>query len=426
MEINGNCEKEIAIIFWEDYLSICPTIISLAESFAGKSYKVDIFTTQINIRYPPICFSNNKITCYPLINNSKQLNVRSINSFLNLFSKNESLSMFIGGLFKSIYKYLNELKSIFLQHKFIRKTNKRILAKDYQYIVICDATGLSASKKIIQSNVENIIYLSLELEFIKRLNILTNPFRYLCQRYQVRELHKIYNIIIQDCLRKEELINENFLKEDNHKFHLIPNSISKPKNLKRTTYLPDLFNIKNKIVLHLGMISDACLSLELAKTFKKQQEFSLVFHDKKFTDSEDPYINLIKNESDNNVFFSLKPVLFAELDNIILSAHIGVVAYNKKLGKNFELVANASGKMIMSLRLGIPIIILELPGIRDIFDLYNCGIVISDLNDLIPAAQTIISKYTYYQNNAIKCYKALFDFDRNFSNFYNNLYECRE
>jgi len=421
MEIHENFNKTVAIVFWEDYLPICPTIISLAESFAGKSFKVDIYTTAINKRYPSICFSSNNISCFPLINDDKPLNVHSVNRFLNLFTKNPSISLIIGGLFKSIYKYSNEIKSIFLQRRFIRQTNPKIISENYQYIIICDATGLSASEQIIQYGVENIIYLSLELEYLKKLNFFTTPFRFLCQKNQIQKLHKIKNIIIQDVLRKNELINENFLEEDNHKFHFIPNSTSKPTSLKKSAYLPDLFNVTNIIILHLGMISDACLSLELAKSFKNQQEFSLVFHDKKFTDSNDPYIKLIKNEAGKNVYFSLNPVSLSELDKIILSAQIGVVVYNKKLGRNFELIANASGKMIMSLRLGIPIIILEMPGVREIFEFYNCGIVISDLNELIPAAQKIISNYTYYRNNALKCYSALYDFDKNFSNFYDFL-----
>ena len=202
---------------------------------------------------------------------------------------------------------------------------------------------------------------------------------------------------------------------------MIPNSLTSSISYHKTDSVSNKFGIKKPIILHIGQISETALCYEIATSLNSQDKYALVFHDKKFTDINDPYLNLIRKSVDYDVYFSLKPVELDILDNIILSSDIGILGYSNNFGKNFELLTMASGKLIMLLRLGIPVVVKEFGGIRAFIDKYKCGIVVNSWEEVIPALDKIMQNHEAYSNNAKSCFLKEFDFTIYFNNFYKTL-----
>ena len=413
--------NNIAIVFWEDYLSIAPTIISLARGFADRGNYVDIYTTSLNPRYPPISFRDSKInviTLFDTVINSEQTKLYRL---LNKIFSTVKIPNVVYDLLKKGYKFLEETHCYSIRKNFQERYLKNINIENYQYCIVTDATGLALINDIDKFPKDFLIYLSLEIEYEKRLSSFLNPYKSFCLRHQKEHLKKITNIIIQDNPRKEELLLENNLNILEHVLHLMPNTVYPAESLIRTETLQRKFEIHNKLILHIGQISDVALCLEIAQSLNNQERFSLVFHDKKFTDYNDPYLKQIRDSTNYGIYFSLKPVELDELDMIMLSADIGILAYSMEYGKNFELITNASGKLVMFLRLGIPIIAMDFFGIRELVEKYDCGIVVDKWEDVIPAADTIMHNHSTYSANSLKCFQEEFNFEAYFSKFYNSI-----
>ena len=242
--------RKIAIIFWEDYLAIAPTIISLCNSYTEKGYKVDVFTTNLNPRYPEIKFNNN-IEIHEIFKNTKNPESSIIVKWVNLLFSKINIPITLLHLLKNIYKSLQDYNSLIKRQKFKLFLQSYISPIKYEICIVTDATGFSILK------IDNypkgfLIFLSLEIEYIKTINPFFYPFRYNCTKILNMNLCKISEIIIQDKPRLHELINETNSNIDQFNIYLIPNTFPPANNLQKTNYLQNKFKINNYIILHIG------------------------------------------------------------------------------------------------------------------------------------------------------------------------------
>jgi glycosyltransferase involved in cell wall biosynthesis len=350
-----------------------------------------------------------------------------INGVLNKLLLSAKPVFIIYSYFKKIYKFFNEIQSFKDLYRFKNLLSTHFELNQYDLFIITDSTGLATfPNKHFHLSIEKCIFLSLEIEESFLINPFANPFRSYCYYLSKVKLPALCDIIIQDKQRGDLLMQEFNLDKNKYIFHLIPNSISPSNKLTPTTFLKDKFKINKPIIIHIGQISEAALALEIATSLNSQNKYALVFHDKKFTDINDPYLKLIQSSVNYEVYFSLMPVELEILDSIILSANIGILGYSTSFGKNFELITMASGKLIMLLRLGIPVIVKEFPGIRNLIDKYQCGIVVNSWDEVCAAADIINRNRSFYSNNALECFLSEFDFNIYFNKFFDCLINTDE
>ena len=166
------------------------------------------------------------------------------------------------------------------------------------------------------------------------------------------------------------------------------------------------------ILLQAGMIADAVYSQTLAQTFSQiEDKYALIFHDRS-PRQEDPYIQKLRQTNTHNLFLSLEPVPYNQLDEIYQAADIGLVFY-QDLSDNFSQIALASGKLPQYLKQGKPILVNNLPSLQVFVEKYQIGQVINDPTDpqeMQMAIAKILDNYEFYQNNALACFSAEFDF----------------
>ena len=118
--------------------------------------------------------------------------------------------------------------------------------------------------------------------------------------------------------------------------------------------------------------------------------------------------------SNNKAYFSILPVPFDQLATITSSAHVGIAFYSKKRGLNHSVIVGASGKMASYFNCGLPVIVLDLVGFKELFDAYQCGVVIKSPDECGQAITTIMNDYEKYSLNAARCYEEVYEFESHF------------
>ncbi|MFC1858898.1 hypothetical protein ACFL9U_12860 [Thermodesulfobacteriota bacterium] len=201
----------------------------------------------------------------------------------------------------------------------------------------------------------------------------------------------------------------NVLNVSIDKFLYLPNgTLGKVKNLN-SNWLREKLDIEksNPVILHSGGMGTWFDSTELAKiTISWPHSWKLVFHT---SHKLDPIvINEIENYKNQQVLIHNHPVSSSELDNIVASADVGIAWYNINiLGFRAKMMGLASGKIGNYLKCGVPVIVPNIPSIRDYIEEYKCGVWVDSLSNIKQAIEKILADKEFYRLNALKCYNEL-------------------
>ncbi len=387
-------DKKILIIFWDGWLGISPSLINGMRLLVkdGCSLKIILGKRHLQFAEPP-SFKNNVELIYIPISEKKYKNYKG-----SLFSKIKfNMDFFLSRL------------------NFVYHCLKQNILYRPNLIIGIDREGCIFSGIINTLFGAHYIYWSLETSYIENTEFLMDRW--------FKKLEKFFHnkalfTIIQDKYRADSLIKENNIT--NQDMVLVPNGPLGYPKIKASRYFHDKFNLKDnqKLILHLGIIDSSVMSLDLAKTSSKWQgDFKLVFHEREFKFPEnDKYLEKVIDAGKDKTLFSLQPVEYDLLDEVVSSADIGIVIYDKKYGPNYSLISGASGKIGHYLRCGLPVVCLNLPGFSELIDKYNCGLVIEHLSEIEHCIKQIYSDYENFRKNALLCYKEHFEFSNNFNN----------
>jgi glycosyltransferase involved in cell wall biosynthesis len=189
---------------------------------------------------------------------------------------------------------------------------------------------------------------------------------------------------------------------------------------KKNGFFQNLFSLSStdKVILHAGWIHDAMCVDKIAKASKAwKPEFKLVLHEREKRTPEETFISYVSELSGGKALLSLNPVSFEHMDEVFSSAHIGLIAYDRRYGGGRENAHKASGKLGQYLKCGVPVVALDLPGYREMFHKYQCGMVFENFDEIENCIETILNDYENFKKEAIRCFREEFDFQKFFSPF---------
>ncbi len=361
------------IFFFDGYISVAPTIISLSEVLLDVYDNVVVFVK--DTPYGRFDFKNEKIKviyCNTYVKPNKNMN-------------------------KSKY-FVHGVILYFLSNGFPRYKDLFISVDDtiFPYVVLFS--------KIFRAK---LIYLSLELP-VNNVSFLN------------RLLFKnLKTILTQDECRLNALFKAYHYKSEKYKgsIFFLPNS-SVVEQILPQSNTPDLiqqfsdFPSDKYICSQIGMINENVFSLELVRVFDSLKDSVLVLHDRQKINFENPYVKELRKANSSNLYFSNIVYDFSELSLAYKPIHIGIALY-RPADENFGLIGKASGKLSFYLKYKKPVIVNNLEGYSDLISKYNCGVVINNLLDKEEwraAIHRIMSNYDYYSQNAYDCYLKEFDF----------------
>ena len=390
-----------SIFFYEGYVCVAPTIINLSKSLNNHRYLVNIYATKT------------QFTNIEKIGNS---------TIVTYFHKVSHVPLISRLLLSLYYKLKIETKIplieliVFAYHCLVnlfKANNSKSLQKNISIGVDTNGSILALMESWFFKR--KFVYLSLELNDPNSLKVVAKIIN-LLERLAYR---KSECIIVQDEDRFKTLCEYN--QYQHPQVFYLPNSSSSSEaiveELQTKNYFREKFNLNEDqfscIVLQAGAIEDAVLSKELAQAFASiNNGCALVFHEREKRELYDPYIKLLQEINSKNLFLSLEPVPYEQIDCIYTSATIGLAFY-KDINNNYSQISMASGKLSYYLKHGKPVIVNNLQSLARLIEKYKIGVVVQDpLNSLEmeSAIETILSNYSFYSKNAIICFEEEFDF----------------
>ena len=186
----------------------------------------------------------------------------------------------------------------------------------------------------------------------------------------------------------------------------------------RGDFFHKMFTLSNidKVILHAGWIHDGmCVDKIATSSQSWKSEFRLVLHEREKRSPQEDFIRHVSKLSGNRALLSLNPVTFDRIDEVISSAHIGLIAYDSKYGAGRVNIRKSSGKLAQYLKCGVPVIALKLPGYEEMFTQYKCGLVFESFDQIEQCIDTIMSEYQSFSEEAFRCFSEEFDFNKFFS-----------
>ncbi len=295
---------------------------------------------------------------------------------------------------------------------FLLFARRQARERHYAAIFGIDAIGGYCGQRIASWFHLPFFYWSLELIFAKDAHRLYE--RVLIHLSRAATCRADW-IIVQDAAREKALLAEN--QPGHARVLLVPNGPSGPPNLGRSQFLHRKFNIapETRIVLHAGMIGDWVLSFAIASSVRSWPPgYCLVLHSNEPRRADEPDIQQLSDLREPRLILSLDPVAASDVDELISSASIGIAAYGKGLGPNWDLIVYASGKLGHYLRNGLPVICSDQPGMRELLAEYGCGLVVSDMHEMPAALEEISRNYAAYRAGALECYRRRYEFSAHF------------
>ncbi len=370
------------IIFWYS-IGISPSLINMVINLAKSGYKVHIFIDDISFHYSKIHFKNKNIYLHLIKNIPEQWSDC-----------------------KSIFKrFLHQINVFLSFYRYCREISSKI-DKDFFLLIGADAFGIIAARYISKRKNIPFIYYNLELLLTKECHDSKGKMIKSFEKW-ASQLAKF--TIIQDRRRAKFLVEDNKLKYENIEY--IPVSVFHHK-IKKSHYLQKKFKISSdkKILLYAGEIEAGTMGMELVKSAQSwNKDFVLVMHASRLNSSTREYIkNMQAFNKSKQVYFSLNPVEWEKVPDLISSADIGLAFY-RNLSKNYSEIGMSSGKIASYLQAGLPIITSDFPSLREIINDYKIGRYVKDPYQIGKAAIAIFRMYNVYHKNAQRCFKEKYD-----------------
>lgn len=403
----------IAIFFWEGWLGVAPSLINGIRELVRAGYRVDVImrsTSQAYAAAPAFPEDVRLLTHVASDPPTSSVSFAGDSPPANGVKRRRALS-------SSLSRPVAELL------RFLAFGRQCIRNHEYACFIGVDMRGLITATAHSLLGAVPVLYWSLETKFLADF---TDPvMRTLKRLDRVCSRRALYTII-QDAARANSLMSENGISPA--QIVLVPNSPLGPAPKVESAFFQQKFGLPGnaRVVLQIGMIDSAVLSLEVAQAAKRwPHDWALIFHERAKRSLSDPYIKQIRDVGNGNLYLSLDPVPYDDLDGVVASGHIGLVFYRRELGPNVAQIVGASGKLGHYLRCGLPVVCLDLPGFPEVIERYACGICVRTVDEIRDAAQRILDNYAFYSANAVRCYEEVFEFGAYFSRVLEHIDEIR-
>jgi len=382
----------VAILFWDGYLSIAPSLLSAMATMTAAGLEVDVFIRGWGDVLPPVG---------PLPAGARVIQnevVRRLSFPRSKTTVPNNLGVMLG------------------LPLFLASSLKEAGKRRYSAVFGIDPLGGFCGRLVAARVGAPFFYWSLELfsdPTTLRERILT--------LIQGQACRAAAGILVQDRLRANALLNGAIAHDPTaayDKVLLVPNGPTGPPVLRRSDFLRQRLGIPAdlKIVLHAGMFYDCVLSYELAESVSSWPgSYCLVLHANQAIPEDNPLVRKIRALNQERVYLSLDPVPASEVDEVIGSAAIGLATYEADDRPNWDLMAAASGKMGCYLRGGLPVICTDQRGMRELMERYHCGVAVAGVNQIPAALEEISSSYETFRDGAVRCYLSEYEFSAHFA-----------
>lgn len=295
-------------------------------------------------------------------------------------------------------------------HGFRRMLAARHRQRHYVCVIGVDALGVPAAREMASWLDVPLGYWSLEIVSSEPAAAAAD------RRAKDAELSAVGDasfVLTQDTWRGQVLQEESGV--DPSLLVFLPNSKAGPAKQVGSHFLHDRLGIPHsqRIILNAGFLSKWSLSREVAKTAVSWGDSVVLVlnnRDQALLD-ETELVGLEPPGSEGRVLLVNDAVPQSDYRSMVDSAAIGLALYSAEdvpaaYRRNITVIGFSSGKAADYLQSGVPIIVSDSPGLRDIVLKYSCGEVVQRPADVGSAVRRILSDHAAYSRNACRCFES--------------------
>lgn len=195
--------------------------------------------------------------------------------------------------------------------------------------------------------------------------------------------------ILQDAARAALLARDNRVEAS--RILILPNAPCGPVPRDERHDLRDKLAIEPgvSIVLYAGGMTSVMMAAELAESVASwPREALLVLHGV----ASEPYATELRRVVDRHpgrIVWSTSLVPPDELEGVYGSAAVGLAFY-RPIDDNHRYVGHAAGKLFQYLKMGVPVIANDLPGMRELLEDRGCGRVVGHPGEIGDAIASLL------------------------------------
>jgi glycosyltransferase involved in cell wall biosynthesis len=399
----GRTSPIVALVFWDGYLGVAPSLIAAIDALTARGYSVDVLMREApsTIGFPPppqFDATRTRIVTMPM------LRLGGVDRSWAEASWRTRIGLLPRKLVKRAFEHLDRLRfRAFVRHAMAERRYDAIIAVDDDAVVAAEA---STTRHAIP-----LIYWSLELDALSGGN---DPMHNLTLAQARRARQRAALTIVQDTARAEALVRAGMPRDA---IRLVPNAPAGAARTMEGRFFHDLFDLPptQRVILHAGvMIAQTRVEEIAAISAAWPEDWTLVMHDREERRLDDPFTRHLEELGRGRVRISRRPVPYRDLDHLFASADVSLALYSGEFGENWALIALASGKLAHSLRVGVPVLCSALPGLKELVEDAGCGVAIQALEDSTAAIRHMLDDRDGFRERALACFHAHFDFDVNF------------
>jgi glycosyltransferase involved in cell wall biosynthesis len=307
--------------------------------------------------------------------------------------------------------------------RFRRFLHQRHYQIPYTCMIGIDMKGLAEARRWGEELGVSFGYWSMEILFSDEAT--TEQLRRM-KEIEKEDSCRAAFVIVQDHWRGIALAKDNGF--DQGRLLLVPNAPRGIARRKTGLLLKDNLGIplKKRVVLYAGAFAQWAMCEEIVESVKTwPDDYILVMHTKQKLSVQDMK-SFRSKVNPGKVFISTESVSADRYFDLLDSADVAIAFYRPEMKglpyhRNVAIMGLSSGKIGDYLRCGLPILVNNLVGPREIVQEYGCGVCVSDPSQTGKALQSIFKRYDTYVANACRCFNERLDLDRNFHGVLNIL-----
>jgi glycosyltransferase involved in cell wall biosynthesis len=219
--------------------------------------------------------------------------------------------------------------------------------------------------------------------------------------------------IIQDKWRAQALADENSLPLSS--MVLVPNApMGAARRKSNPTYRERLgIPAGKKLILCSGNIGYTTMNLEIIEAANSlPDEYMLVIQSRQSPSPKFDYASrMVRKANPERVKLFFDPVPTESYRALVDAADVGICFYRpceaasmEPYSKNMDIVGLSSGKLSDYLYSGLPVIVNDTKGPKDLVLAHQCGKCVNEGGDLESALKELFRDYEDYSRNACRCF----------------------
>lgn len=390
----ANC----TIFFPDGWVGVSPTVLTLLEFLSHRGWTVTVHALRNRVPAPVALPPAVRVVYFPRLSETR--------TFASVFRLIRRLRL------ESVIAPLDA--AAYIARCLLAAPARRKVDLAGQRVAIgVDRVGALAAYAHQLFSGTPYVWLSLELDDIGR-PLAFAPLRHVTVGAAFR---RASGVLIQDQERLHTLCE--FYQHSHPRGFFLPNAPAGPAQAAQVSENGNFFRRRfglrvdqyPHILLHAGLITDDFLSREVAASFASLEGCALIFHERTRRSHQDAFIQSLQEVNRSNLFLSLSPVPFEDIDSVYSAATIGLAFY-RPVSKDMAEIALASGKLAFYLRHGKPVLMNDVPSLRRLLEKYKIGLIIADLSnttEVRAAIREILRNYDMYSHNARRCFAEMFD-----------------